>query len=76
MVLDKWYAVKNKWRLPESVLLSTAILGGGTGMVVAMVVARHKLSKFKFRLIGPLSILVQLGLFAYLLFVNYEWVLS
>ena len=71
MALDKWYAVKNKWRIPEYILLATALLGGGVGMVTAMVVARHKLSKAKFRILGPLSILAYVILFAYLIFALY-----
>lgn len=76
MVLDKWYAVKNKWRISEFVLLLSALIGGGIGLISAMVVARHKLSKVKFRILGPLSILLHACLFAYLLFVEHAWLIS
>lgn len=73
MLLDKWYAVKGKWRIPETVLLGVAWIGGGVGLVVAMVVARHKLSKWQFRLVGPLNILLMMVLVGYLVYIQTGW---
>lgn len=76
MVLDKWYAVKHMRRIPENVLLGTALIGGGVGFVSGMVIARHKLSKLRFRLIGPISILMIFALVGYLVYFKAEWLLS
>ena len=73
MLLDKWYAVKNKWRIPENVLIGSALLGGGVGLVTAMVVVRHKLSKWKFRFFGPISILLFTILLGYFVFYESQW---
>ena len=67
MMFDKWFAIKNKWRISEFFLLSTAVLGGSVGMVLGMVAFRHKLSKFKFRFLGVLMTVLHFGLFSYLL---------
>lgn len=75
MLLDKWYAVKSKRRIPENVLLSVALIGGGIGLVSAMVVARHKLSKLRFRLIGPLSVLMIFALVGYFVYFGVDWML-
>lgn len=69
MMLDKWFAVKHKWRISEFFLLSTAVLGGSVGMVLGMVAFRHKLSKLKFRLLGVVMTVLHFGLFSYLLMV-------
>lgn len=67
MMLDKWFAVKHKWRISELFLLSTAALGGSVGMVLGMVAFRHKLSKLKFRLLGVVLTVLHFGLFSYVL---------
>lgn len=63
MLLDKWYAVKRKWRIPENILLGFAVCGGGIGLLMGMVLGHHKLSKLRFRVIGALSSAVLLMLF-------------
>jgi uncharacterized membrane protein YsdA (DUF1294 family) len=68
MLLDKWYAVKGKWRISESVLLSLAIVGGGIGLLMGMVLGHHKLSKVRFRVIGTLGSAVLLLIFTYFTF--------
>ena len=75
MLLDKWYAVKGKWRIPENVLLGIALIGGGVGLVVGMVTAKHKLSKWHFRLVGPFSILLMLIFMGYLVYFETAWLL-
>lgn len=51
---DKHCAVQDKRRIPESELLSTAILGGTIGAIAAQHLLRHKTRKqpFKFYLYG------------------------
>ncbi|OJV65682.1 MAG: hypothetical protein BGO41_07555 [Clostridiales bacterium 38-18] len=65
MLLDKRYAVKGKWRLSENLLLLHAFFGGGIGMVLGMIIAKHKLSKPRFRWTGLLSILIYLLIMGY-----------
>lgn len=68
MLLDKWYAVKGKWRISESILLSLAVMGGGIGLLMGMVLGHHKLSKVRFRVMGALSSTALLLLFTYFAF--------
>ncbi len=68
MLLDKYFAVKGKWRLSETYLLSYAIFGGGIGIMMGMISFRHKLSKMKFRVIASLGIAAYLVLFAYFVY--------
>lgn len=70
MMLDKSYAVKNKWRLSESFLLSFSIVGGGIGLIMGMVIFRHKLSKLKFRIIAPLSICIYTAAIFYFIWIE------
>ena len=35
MLVDKWKAKKNRWRIRESTLMAVAALGGGVGVVGA-----------------------------------------
>ncbi len=63
--LDKWQAVKGRWRISEKQLLGVAILGGSVGALVGMYVFRHKIRKRKFCLGIPVIFLVQIGLLLY-----------
>lgn len=56
MMLDKSYAIKNKWRLSETFLLSFTVFGGGVGLMMGMLFFKHKLSKMKFKVIPTLGI--------------------
>ncbi|MDI5898073.1 DUF1294 domain-containing protein [Flavobacterium yafengii] len=60
--LDKWLAVKQKWRISERNLLFTSILGGTIGSGLAMLFFKHKTSKktflLKFFLIGILQFFI------------------
>lgn len=50
MALDKFYAVKRKWRISEMSLMLISLFGGGSiGTMIGMVVCKHKTSKSKFR---------------------------
>lgn len=42
---DKFFAVRHKRRIPETVLLSLMLLGGWPGAALAMSVSHHKISK-------------------------------
>ncbi|WP_026703800.1 DUF1294 domain-containing protein [Flavobacterium soli] len=45
---DKYLAVNNKFRIPEKSLFTLAICGGSLGMLLAMLIFRHKISKTSF----------------------------
>ena len=48
--VDKWKAKNNQWRIPEKVLLTASIALGGVGAACGMLVFRHKVSKWSFRI--------------------------
>ena len=56
--LDKYFAVKGKWRIREVTLLSMSAIGGGIGSLIGMLLFKHKLSKRYFRFLIPISILL------------------
>lgn len=47
-LLDKWAASRGRRRVRESTLLWAAFAGGSAGLVVGMLVARHKVRKPSF----------------------------
>lgn len=48
MLVDKYKAQNNLWRIPERVLLTVAGIGGSFGCFVAMEICRHKTKHKKF----------------------------
>lgn len=68
MLTDKRKAQKNLWRIPESTLLWTALLGGSIGSLAGMYTFRHKTRHLKFTLGIPLILALQIGLAGFLLF--------
>lgn len=68
MLLDKYYAVKGKWRISEFYLLLHGFLSGGVGLLMAMIIGRHKLSKVKFRVVATLGTFIDLLILSILIF--------
>lgn len=66
MLIDKWKAKKNLWRISEATLMSTALLGGGIGALLGMYTVRHKTRHPKFTVGIPLILAVQIGIFLFL----------
>ena len=60
MLVDKWKAKKNRWRIPEATLMGVAALGGSVGALIGMYLVRHKTQHPKFTLGIPLILAVQL----------------
>ena len=58
MLADKQKAKKNLWRIPERVLLLTALLGGSLGSLLGMYLFRHKTKHIKFTLLVPIFFLI------------------
>ncbi len=71
MLIDKWKAKKNLWRISEATLMSTAILGGGIGALLGMYAVHHKTRHLKFTLGIPLILAVQIGICLFL-FAKYK----
>lgn len=63
---DKSCAIKNKWRVPEKVLLWLAFLGGSAGAYLGMSVFRHKTKHTKFTVLVPLFLLIHIVLVVWL----------
>lgn len=61
--LDKLFAKKGSWRIPEKVLLGFALLGASVGLVVGMLLFHHKVSKPVFRFGAPVMLVLHLALF-------------
>ena len=59
MLVDKYKAKKNKWRIPEKTLMSMALLGGSIGCLAGMYAVRHKTQHLKFTLGIPLILALQ-----------------
>ena len=59
MLVDKWKAKKNRWRIRESTLLIVAALGGSVGSLSGMYLFRHKTQHLKFTLGIPLILAAQ-----------------
>ncbi len=67
MLVDKQKARKNLWRIPESTLMTSALLGGSIGALAGMYTFRHKTRHPKFTIGIPLILLLQAGLLIYFL---------
>lgn len=57
--LDKQKAIHRKWRIPESVLLTAAVIGGSAGAFFGMRLFRHKIRKPKFYIGIPVLLVLQ-----------------
>lgn len=66
MFIDKRKAIKHKWRISESTLLLSAILGGSIGAILGMNIFRHKTKHLKFKFGLPLILIIQLSLILYI----------
>jgi len=58
MGYDKRRAAAGGWRVPEKRLFLCSFLFGGPGIALGMSVFRHKTQHLSFRILVPLSILV------------------
>ncbi len=67
MTIDKLYAKKNMWRIPERTLMGVAAIGGSIGVLLAMYTVRHKTKHMKFVIGVPAILAAQTGLILYFL---------
>ncbi len=68
MAVDKYRAAKGRWRIPESRLLTFALVGGSPGLVAGMLVFRHKVSKPMFRLAAGAIVVLHVGILVWFAF--------
>lgn len=59
MLLDKYKAKKNLWRIPERILFLVAAVGGSLGCILGMYAVRHKTKHLTFTIGMPLVFAVQ-----------------
>lgn len=59
--LDKRYAKKGEWRIPEANLIAVAALYGALGAYLAMQLFRHKTKHLKFTITVPLLLILQIA---------------
>ncbi len=62
--VDKAKAKKGKWRIPEKTLLLFAACFGGLGAFLGMKIFRHKTKHTSFKIIVPVSMIIQFILIA------------
>ena len=62
MLIDKYKAKKNLWRIPEATLISVAVIGGSLGSLLGMKLIRHKTKHLKFTLGIPIILACQIFL--------------
>lgn len=60
MLIDKYKAKKNLWRIRESTLLLIAAIGGSIGALAGMYTFRHKTKHLKFTLSIPVILVLQI----------------
>ena len=69
MGADKRRAKKGRWRVPEAVLILSAVVGGGVGALAGMYLFRHKTRKKKFTVGIPVIMGMQAAFFLLLFYV-------
>ena len=57
---DKRRAQRGLWRIAERTLLAIALLGGGLGALLGMLVFHHKTRKVRFRIVVPIALVLTL----------------
>lgn len=68
MYYDKECAKSGAWRVPERILLEIALLGGGVGGTIGMILFRHKTKHWYFRYGFPVLAGLQILLILVLIF--------
>ena len=64
---DKNLAIRKKRRIPENTLFLLATIGGSIGLLLAMLVFRHKTSKSSFIIKFGVIFIIQIVVFVFLL---------
>ena len=67
MLIDKWKAKHNRWRIKEATLMTVAALGGSVGSLLGMYTVRHKTKHPKFFVGIPVILVAQIFVAVYFL---------
>ena len=67
MLADKLKAKRGAWRIPERVLIGSALLGGSVGALAGMYTFRHKTRHIQFTVGIPVILAVQIVLAIWLI---------
>ncbi len=59
MLVDKYKAKRNLWRIPERCLFALALLGGSIGSLTGMYLVRHKTKHRSFTIGMPMILIFQ-----------------
>ena len=62
MLVDKYKAKRNLWRIPEATLMGVAAMGGSIGAIAGMKLFRHKTKHPKFYIGLPVILALQIVL--------------
>ena len=62
MLVDKYKAKRNLWRIPEATLMGVAAIGGSIGTIAGMNLFRHKTKHPKFYIGLPVILALQIVL--------------
>ena len=65
MGIDKYKAIKDKWRVPEKTLFLLSVLGGSIGTWAGMYAFRHKTKHWYFVIGMPAILFLQIALVTY-----------
>lgn len=66
--IDKWKAKHRRWRIPETVLLLMAFLGGAVGALLGMKFFHHKTHHKKFQVFVPVFLMLHLAFVFFVVF--------
>lgn len=67
---DKSAAQQGGWRTPENTLHTFAIIGGWLGAMMAQTYLRHKSKKTEFRVVYYLTVLINLSILIYYMYIQ------
>lgn len=70
MGLDKKYAKREAWRIPEATLFTVALFGGSIGSILGMKYFRHKTQKIYFTMGMPIILILQVLIILIILFLK------
>lgn len=65
--LDKLKAIFDGWRIPERVLITFSLLGGGVGGLLAMLLFRHKTRHGYFYVVNVIGVIIDAVLLFFIL---------
>lgn len=63
--MDKYYAKKDKWRIPEKTLVGLAFFFGGPGAFLGMQFFRHKTKHLQFQILVPIFMILQIVIWVF-----------